>query len=164
MPAVCVLISQGYTALVDADDYPRVREHRWHASRIHRTVYASSVIKNKNTYLHRFILDVTDQHAEIDHRDGDGLNNTRCNLRLARHSQNLANQRLSVANTSGYKGVVWLKVGRKWRAQTKHRGKFIDIGQFSTAVEAAHAYDAFMSNLHGDFAALNFPLTACSTA
>ena len=107
--------------------------------------------------MHRQILGL--KRGDIcDHKDGDGLNNTRKNLRKATHSQNGAN-RLRISGTSKYRGVH-KETGRKnWRAALTHDGKTIRIGTFDSEIDAAHAYDRKAIELHKEFARLNFPET-----
>lgn len=90
----------------------------------------------------------------VDHRNGDGLDNRRANLRPATAAQNAANQQLSIANTTGYKGVSLYRNGR-FRASIQRR----HLGYFDTAADAARAYDAAALDLFGDFAHLNFERT-----
>jgi hypothetical protein len=90
--------------------------------------------------------------AEIDHRDGDGLNNRWANLRVATSAQNKRNSRRQCNNTSGFKGVSVNKCGDRFRAQIGVRGRNKHIGYFDTA-EAAHAaYVAAAEKHFGEFA------------
>jgi len=91
----------------------------------------------------------------VDHRNGNGLDNRRANLRPATKSQNGANRLIAASNKSGFKGVD-LKKGR-WRAQIKVVGSKIHLGYFDLAEEAARAYDMAAIEAFGEFATLNFP-------
>jgi hypothetical protein len=93
----------------------------------------------------------------VDHRDRNGLNNTRANLRLATHSENHCNSRSRLKNPTGYKGVSWDASKGMWRAQIRSGGVQYHIGRFEDPEEAARAYDRQARVLHGDFARLNFP-------
>jgi hypothetical protein len=102
---------------------------------------------------------IDDPTVEVDHRDGNGLNNRRrSNLRVCSHSQNGANQKKHKNNTSGFKGVVLYKDNRSrpWCARIKVEGRHIYLGYFATPDEAAKAYDAAAIRLHGEFARTNF--------
>lgn len=90
-----------------------------------------------------------------DHIDHNGLNNQRSNLRVCSRSENMFNQRVHSNNTSGYKGVSWNKVARKWDARIAFHGKRLLIGYFDTIEDASRAYDSAAQRLHGDFAVLN---------
>jgi hypothetical protein len=107
-------------------------------------------------YMHRVILArmlgrELIKGEQVDHINGDPLNNTRENLRLATSSQNLSNRRKPVNNTSGYKCVIWNKQSRKWQARTKQAGRIIYLGLFDTPEEAHAAYCAKAKELHGEF-------------
>lgn len=90
--------------------------------------------------------------GRLDHRDLDRSNNRIDNLREATGSQNQANRSKQANNTSGYKGVYWLKSQKKWLAKVVRNGKQYHLGLHDT-VEAAHAaYKAGSERLHGEFA------------
>jgi hypothetical protein len=91
-----------------------------------------------------------------DHENRNGLDCRRENLRAATYSQNNANRRFSIKNTSGYRGVRKTKEG-KWRAEIKVDGKKISLGCYWDIIEAAKAYDTASSKYFGEFANLNFP-------
>jgi len=91
----------------------------------------------------------------VDHKDGDGLNNQRSNLRRSSALQNSQNQRLSRRNKSGFKGVFFK--GPKWMASIRMNGRSTHLGMFDSAEAAALAYDAAAAAAFGEFARLNFP-------
>lgn len=158
MSFVEIPLTQGYMALVDAADADRVNQHRWHAHVKRRTVYAQRNARKADgsrtpQYLHTFLTG----YPQTDHINGDGLDNRRANLREATHTENSSNRRLARNNTSGYKGVDWHKASRKWRARVKVDRKSKHIGCYSTAEEAARAYDVAARELHGGYASVNFP-------
>src|SRR5688572_29872489 len=94
-----VRLSTGEIVLVDAEDLSLVRKHSWHASRKRTVVYARTSVKDgdgpnrRSMPMHRLILGVTDPRIEVDHINGNGLDNRRSNLRLATHADNSANRR-----------------------------------------------------------------------
>jgi hypothetical protein len=88
----------------------------------------------------------------IDHKDGDGLNNRIENLREATQSQNVHNSQKRTSNTSGFKGVIWLKNRCKWRAQITVSGKNKNLGQFTDINDAAFAYEQATVKFFGEFA------------
>jgi hypothetical protein len=158
--AVAIQVS-GYTVLIDEADLELVGGYRWRAMKSKSgKVYAYTVVGGKTVGLHRLILG-TDSGLDTDHRDGNPLNNRRSNLRPATHSQNMANKAAHRNNRSGLKGVYRAPMGkgggRPWRAaiQAKKRRHF--LGTFTTAEQAARAYDEAAREHHGEFAHLNFP-------
>lgn len=151
-------LSRGYGTVVDDEDHGRLAQHKWSAFVVEsgRKVYAVRREGRRFIYMHREIVGAS-QGQGVDHRDGDGLNNLRSNLRFANQSQNMANRGAQANNTSGYKGVYWHKPRAKWKAQitvnkiTKH------LGYFADSAEAAEAYDQAARQAWGSFALPNFP-------
>lgn len=152
-------LSQGKVAVVDDEDFEWLSQWKWCAVRNHHTFYAIRKErladgKRQTVRMHREIMNV-EAGIKVDHKDGDGLNNTRNNLRAATNQQNLWNRLLPSHNTSGYKGIY--RVKSKWRAEIKVNGTKKSLGYFSSAEEAARQYDVVAKELHGEFARLNFP-------
>jgi hypothetical protein len=154
MESLRLPLSQGQFAILDSADYDRAIRHCWHAFQIHRTWYAATSISRKRVYLHRFVMQ-PEKGMEVDHINGDGLDNRRCNLRIVSHKQNLRNQRLHVGSTSGFKGVSWDKERRRWAAHIKYDGKKRFLGRFACREDAARAYNVRAAEVFGDQAALN---------
>lgn len=125
---------------------------------VNRTFYAyrpdRSTGKQVNILLHRFILDAP-KGVKVDHKDLDGLNCTRNNLRLATASQNQHNRDKQANNTTGYKGVTLHKPTGKYRAQMTVKGRPKHLGLFTTREEAAQCYNEAATRIHGEFARLN---------
>ncbi len=156
-----VLLAHGIKAQVDDADYVEVSRFSWSAKVDRHTgrMYARAHIpgsgkRGGEVLMHRLIMGpITGE--KVDHRDGDGLNNQRFNLRKCTHSQNLCNSRNSKAGkTSKYKGVSGLPDGRFY-AQIMYAGKKKNLGRFRSELDAARAYDLAARSLHGEFAVLN---------
>lgn len=160
METVELPLTRGKVALIDKQDLEPVAAYRWDEWQIHRCWYAAARNQEPRIYLHRFILNAP-QGMEVDHLNGDGLDNRRANLRLASHKQNLANQQLSLANTSGYRGVVKARTSGIWAAQIKSDFKTTGLGYYDSKETAAYAYDLAALDLFGAFARFNL-LTAGS--
>lgn len=93
--------------------------------------------------------------GDIDHQDGNPLNNRFNNLREATRSENLRNADIRRNNTSGYKGVCWNKRRGKWMSGIGHKGKNLHLGYFTDKRDAAQAYNFAAARLHGEFARMN---------
>lgn len=150
-------LTKGKIALVDDDDYEWLYIFKWRWQPIHGIPgYAVRTSNGNRLYMHRVILNLTcENKVEVDHINGNGLDNRRCNLRICNRMQNRRNCRPQSLNTSGYKGVYHSR--KKWRARIEVSGKKIDLGTYETAEEAAIAYDQAAKFYQGEFAWLNFP-------
>lgn len=118
------------------------------------TLYAQRGTGGKTILMHRVILDAP-KGVKVDHKNGNGLDNQRHNLRFCTTSQNQMNRR-AIVGASGFKGIVFHKPSGKWQAQIKRDGKRKYLGLFATPELAAQRYDVEAMSLFGDFAALNF--------
>lgn len=149
-----VPLTQGYEAVIDAADVHLVDRWNWSAKVNPRGVYAvrvqKSQQKSRSVYIHRLLMSEP-TGFQVDHRDANGLNNRRSNLRLASQAQNNCNKRLRNDSTSGLKGVTWHKRAAKWQAKIQAGLICKYLGLFHSA-EAAHAaYQAASADLHGEF-------------
>ncbi len=158
---VRVPLTQGLEAVVDLADLALVEGRNWCAARRRRTWYAVTGVPTTSDWtkilMHRVIMGCQPGDPRIDHRDGDGLNNRRANLREATETQNLANSRPRDGGTSGFKGVYWSKQRQYWVAQVGVNGQKRHLGIFHSEEAAARAYDAAAIETFGEFAQLNFP-------
>lgn len=154
------------TASVDDEDSGLVFDGgpRWVAMQAKRTFYVvrrEGGRKGKFVLLHRRILGLTDPLIKGDHRNGDGLDNLRENLRTATNQQNSQNGRSHCDSTSKYRGVSWDAARGKWTAGIGLSGKRVGLGRFDIEEDAALAYDAAARQEYGEFAKLNFPEVPC---
>ena len=144
-----VSVTQGI-ALVDDGDYHLVVGHKWSCSNGAAMRYDHGI----PIYMHRLIMDAP-KGVEVDHINGNRLDNRRCNLRLCTHKQNMQNRGGERNTSSRYKGVHWDKNARKWRSMIGVDGKVRHLGYFEIEDEAALAYNQAASQHHGEFARLN---------
>lgn len=153
MKKIAISNSDSY-ALIDDIDYAIVSKYSW------RLLIGNSGIRyayNGAFTMHRLIMQKPEDMM-IDHRDRNGLNNRRSNMRLCTNSQNQANAKRRIDNKTGHKGVqidnYAKQLGRPsiFRASIMHKGKLIRIGRFRTKKEAKMAYDRKALELFGDFA------------
>ncbi len=142
-------------ALVDDCDYKLISQYRWSLYRPHNVNYAVAYVmeggKRKALRMHRVILG--SEHAIIDHINGNGLDNSRGNLRAATSSQNQANMRSRTKSSSKYKGVS--RKNGKWVAQIQYEKKKIHLGYYQSECEAAVAYNIAARKYFGEYACLN---------
>ena len=155
-----IRLNQDTVTLVDSEDLRDINLHRWFLSRTkYGNQYAKRNEKGRSIYMHREIMNPP-PHMEIDHINGDGLDNRKQNLRICTRSQNQRNSKKRIVKSSNFKGVCFDKTGNKWRARIYYEKKNNQIGQFDTDFEAAEAYDKKAIELFGEFARLNLPQAA----
>jgi hypothetical protein len=136
-------LTNGGVALVDDEDYEFLSEFRWNRHDDLHTSYAVKCFwykdekKRRTLGMHRFLA-VCDSQYEIDHIDGDGLNNQKSNIRVVLPCVNQWNSRKRVDNSVGLKGVTFVR-GR-YMAQIQEKKKHRHIGCYGTAEEAHAAY------------------------
>lgn len=152
---------------VDDSDYPQLMVWRWNLIINPQGVryghrFTTKRGANQHIFIHQVVKAMELEESPIDfpyrlidHRDHDGLNNRRVNLRLASVSQNNCNQRKRKDNSTGYKGVAIFH--DRFRSRITFEGRVYYLGVYFTAKEAALAYDVAAIRLHGEFAVLNFP-------
>ena len=132
-------------AIIDAEDLNKVKAYKWH--------YSKGYVSCKRIgFLHSLLLPNT---PLIDHKNRNGLDNRKVNLRPATLSHNAANTALNAKSTSGFKGVSFFKRTGTWRAYITVNKKFISLGYYKTPEEAAHKYDIAASKHFGNFATTN---------
>lgn len=149
-------LSKDKFALIDEIDYPIVSQFNWYARKGKRGVYYATSRQHKNIHMHRLILDITDSKTFVDHKNNDGLDNTRNNIRIATCLQNNLNKRPYKNRSSEFKGVYWSKEKKKWVSQIKKAGcKTKHIGYFVSEIHAAIAYNTAARECHGEFAFIN---------
>lgn len=156
-------LTQGYTALIDDADYDMINKHKWCAVKYRHYVYAVRKVNKKMVPMHRIILNIADPKVFVDHKDGNGINNQRNNIRICSNAQNQHNQRPRKKRTSKYIGVcaVHRFHYKYWRAHIRVNNKSIQLADFPFTEEgelmAAKKRDEAVKKYHGEFGRLNFP-------
>jgi hypothetical protein len=156
-----ISLTKDQFALVDDEDFEWLNQWKWCANKFQNRWYAYRGTKKPKMHtilMHRFIMGAT-KGQEIDHKDGNGLNNTRNNLRFCEHYQNLFNKKGNIISVSKYKGVSLHRRDKLWRARIQINGKQRTIGYFKDEKKAAEAYDIEARKYFGEFAFLNFKET-----
>lgn len=153
-------LTQGQFALVDDEDYERISAFKWFAVKSRGTYYArrnqwNSKLKRDFTIpMHRVILNAA-PGVEVDHRDNNGLNNQKHNLRNCSDAEQSANKSIAKNNKTGFKGVLWHKRDHVYEAGIRVNRKFIYLGRFDDPEQAAKVYDAAALSHFGEFAKTN---------
>jgi hypothetical protein len=142
-----IKLTQGFETVVSDEDYEEISKYRWRVSKRKNTNYATrsdykNCGKQKNILMHKQIMDTPDG-MHTDHIDGNGLNNTRDNLRVVTPRQNGQNRHCK--KTSIYPGVSWHKSKNNWTAQININGKFRHLCE---SVNESKAYQAYLNALH----------------
>jgi hypothetical protein len=141
------VLTQGFVTFVSPEDASMLAQRNWYAKPAsQQLIYAAA---KRDGRLHRILLGEPDDH--IDHKDRNGLNNRRSNLRPCTRSQNLGNSRKR-SNKTGFRGVYLEGRTGRWCAMLSDQ----HLGTFDTPEAAARAYDAAAIERFGDFATTNF--------
>lgn len=140
-------LTQGYTTLVDDEDYEELSKHKWTAAVRKHTVYAIRYIriggKTVCFLMHRVLVNAVPD-MKVDHKNHNGLDNQRHNIRECTESQNQQNRT--------HAGVFWDKVLHRWRARIGIDGKMRYLGVYVSKDAAVDAYRNAASWFFEEFA------------
>lgn len=139
-------------AIVDDEDYGFLNRWKWS---FNRYAYRGKKVdgKQKNISMHRVVMDV-EKGQQVDHINGNKLDNRKANLRIATHSDNTHNKKKCRGGTP-YKGVIFEKDRKKYRAAITLHRKIYYLGRFKSPEDAARAYNKKAKELYGRYANLN---------
>jgi len=153
-----IRLTQKKWAKVDDEDFVHLNKWKWRFNSpgdAVRWTLGSHKIR-KLIILHREIMSPPVSKV-VDHINHDRLDNRKTNLRICSRSENCRNSVKSSLNTSGYKGVYWDDTRKRWRTHIRiNKLKRIKLGDFTSKLEAARAYDSAAKKYHGEFAYCNF--------
>jgi hypothetical protein len=151
-----IQLSGGQIALVDDEDYEMVNRWKWKTRKFRHTNYAMRNYwykqdKSRTITMHHLIIGRKEGYV-VDHINGNGLDNRRCNLRHVTSRQNAQN--LHIRKLSKYIGVSWYKQTKKWQAQIKINGKSKHLGYYANEEDAFRAYCKAVVDLGEDLSVL----------
>jgi len=152
-------LGEGKFTIVDEQDFYRFNNFNWCPQENGPDIYAVRFVGNPKRIvsLHREIMGQP-KGLVVDHRNNNGIDNRRENLRTGTQSQNLCNKAKTKLKTSSrFIGVHFDKKRTLWAATIRHNGRSVWLGRFENEIDAAKAYDKAAKKYHGEFARLNFP-------
>jgi hypothetical protein len=157
-----ILLTQDKITLVDDEDYEWLNQWKWCTQKGKYTSYAMRGVwdgqRERQLRMHREILGLSFYDGKlVDHKNRNGLDNRRENLRLATTVINAYNCKKRVDNSSGFRGVHWCNTRGKWITQISIGKLRKKCGSFNDPILAAMAYDQAAMKYKGDDAILNFP-------
>lgn len=156
-----------HNVLVDDEDYENLSKFKWNIFKkeTDNTLYCKRnskrdpiTRKQKTITMHRLIMNVFEGKGIIDHKDHNGLNNQKSNLRICNTSQNGANRLKNKNASSKYYGVCYAKRSKKWNAFLQTKRTSANLGYFDSEEDAARHRDKIAYERYGEFAILNFPI------
>lgn len=147
-------LTNGGIALVDDEDFVKLSSYKWHRHDERTLQYARVALygsgKQQILLMHRVVMNAP-AGVDVDHRDGNGLNNQKNNLRLCTDQQNSMNLKLFRTSTSGHKGVSWSKQSKKWESYIWFRRKKIRLGEYKEKADAITARENAEKELYGNW-------------
>ena len=146
-----LLCKCGSQIFVDDSDFDEVKHLHWNCR---STGCVFTTLNHVDLPIANLILNVP-QGQIVDHKDLNGHNNLRSNLRAATKAQNNYNRGPHRNSQTGIKGVFYCKQTGKWRVQVKRGDTRLNVGRFATIEEAKEAYNKAAKELHGEFAYQN---------
>lgn len=151
-----IALTKGAVAVVDDEDYDELTKHRWNYSSGGYAIRTIPTVNGKRTNerMHAVVMGKKDGF-EIDHINGNKLDNRRCNLRHVTHRQNAQNKKSRRNSSSKYKGVTWLKKEEVWISHIVINGKDYHLGRYKSERDAAWVYNVWAQSFFGEYARPN---------
>lgn len=163
VPLCQIELSSGNFVIVDEDDYAHLSQWRWreHTGTATRNKHVGTIgnwrdgrRKDICIFMHREIMNAP-LGMDVDHINGDRLDNRKSNLRVCTHAENRRNTKTPTTNKSGYKGVSWCIRDNKWIAFITLNGKSKNLGRYIDIMDAARAYNNAAIKYFGEYARIN---------
>jgi len=152
-----IKLTKNRIALIDEEDFERVNQYKWYAGDggtgkyyAKRRPYHKATGKYGTVAMHRFIMDAPID-MEVDHIDGNSLNNQKYNLRICTHAENSRNLRVRKSSKTGYRGVSFDTQTNSWRATITYQGIFYNLGRYKSFEDAIKARKLKEKELFGEF-------------
>lgn len=151
-------LTKGKLALVDDEDFERISQYKWHIVNVYAGYREWAKDKEGKWFtkkyhkMHRLILDAP-EHLQVDHINGNALDNRKSNLRLVTNQQNCWNKTELPRNTSGFRGVSRHRANR-WRAYIAYGGKQVSLGTYKDKEEAITARKNGERKYYGEYSPL----------
>lgn len=140
-------LTKGHWAIVDDEDFPILSQHKWYAA---EGQSGTKAVRNRPVlYMHRFLMQAP-KGMEVDHINGNTLDNRRANLRICTRSQNAMNTKVKSTSTTGIKGIGWHKGNKAWRIRIVVNGNRFER-YTRTLQEAQGIYRKLEAKYHGEF-------------
>ena len=149
-----IRLTQGKVAIIDDEDWPLIAPYKWYAKLDRSTGRYYAYNKSHRLIMHRLIMGAEPGQL-VDHKDRDGLNNRRGNLRFSDKYRNQMNRGKKKTSVSRYKGVSWYSKEKRWVVRFNWLGNYHYVGSFHCEKEAAQAYNDAILPLAGEHAVLN---------
>ena len=151
-----IVLTQGKVALVDDNDFEYLNQFRWYFSPYGYAARSKKKVGGKypeghTSLMHREIMEIKSK-SDVDHINGDKLDNRKSNLRLATRSQNMINKDVTKRSVSGLKGVYWFARDKKWISTIVVNYKTIFLGYFKSKEKAARSYKEAAIKYFGEYA------------
>lgn len=140
--------------LIDDEDFEPLSKWKWYFNGRYAMREGNLAGQSKTIYMHRFIMN-TPKGMYTDHIDMNPLNNQKSNLRICTNSQNNFNKIKQKNNTSGYKGIDWVKKDKVWRIRLNKNKKTVFLAYSKNLTEAVKIYNQAVREHHGTYGRLN---------
>ena len=141
-------------AIVDDDDYEYLSSFKWC---VNAQGYAIRGFRRNGAKIQvrmHLLVKPRGEGQEVDHINGDKLDNRKSNLRIVTRKQNSYTTKAR-PGTSSHKGVSWSKQKNRWRSRITVNGREIHLGLFCNEIDAAKAYNDAALKHYGEYAKLN---------